>query len=74
MFKRRDSLGDRLEAKRKELEARLEILAAEARDREIREIREALADLGAAEKHGYENLTELAARRINEILGSRIPS
>lgn len=72
MLKEKEILKDRVEAKRKELEARLSELKADTREgssEKIKEVREALDDLGAAAKEGWDNLSELAAKRINEILG-----
>lgn len=67
----KDELRDRVEAKRKRLEARLAELKAdsraEARDERER-LEKQLADVGASLREGWENLSEKAAGKLNEWL------
>lgn len=74
MLTQKEILKNRAEAKKKELEARLAKLKADARDEaatEVQQIRTALDDLTEAARRGWDNLTEKLAARVNDILETR---
>lgn len=73
MNNQKDILKDRIEAKKKGLEAKLAELKADTRKNasdEIEELRTAIDDLGEAIRRGWDNMTEKAAARVNQILES----
>lgn len=70
-MKEKEELRSRVEAKKKRLEARIEELKADAgasAREEKRKIDEELKQLSAALQEGWDNLTEDAARKVNDWL------
>jgi hypothetical protein len=71
MLTQKDQLKDKVEVKQKKLQARLAELKAESREsvmKEREEIEHKLAELRATLSDGWNNLSESAAKKINDWL------
>jgi len=70
---RTEELKNRVTAKRKQLEARLAELKADAQGKAADErdkLEARLAEIGDAVKDGWENLSERTAKKLNDLLNN----